>query len=218
MAHLQVEIEDQVLHLLPSRGAYLPQHSTLLIADTHFGKEATFRGNQMPVPSGSTYTTLSVIAAMLQETNAQRLIFLGDFFHASSSKSVDVMQSLDKFFANHSEVEMQLTLGNHDRRLGELPASWSLQIEQQIQLGDLQLVHHPQVPGAGSRLVCCGHVHPAVRPRRATDQIRKLPCFWLSGRQLVLPAIGDFTGTQVVRLGSKDRVWVCADDQVLAIG
>ncbi len=217
MSLLQVEIEEQQLHLLPSRGVYVPEHKTLLVADTHFGKEATFRRNQIPVPSGATCATLAMITEMLRETNAQRLIFLGDFFHASSSKSIDVMQSLDGFFAKHLTVQMQLTLGNHDRQLGELPASWSLEIEQQLQLGDLQLVHHPQEPGAGSRLVCCGHVHPAIRPRRATDRIGKLPCFWLSERQLVLPAIGDFTGTQIIRLGAKDRVWVCADDQVLAI-
>ncbi len=218
MAHLPVEIESQLLYLLPSRGVYVPQHKTLLVADTHFGKDATFRRHQIPVPSGSTNATLGVIAQMLEQTGAERLIFLGDFFHASSSKSDDVMQSLHGFFARHSYIEMHLTLGNHDRQLGQLPVSWALRIEQQIELGDLQLVHHPQVPQAGRRLVCCGHVHPAVRPRRATDQIPKLPCFWLSERQLVLPAIGDFTGTQVVRLGSKDRAWICADDQVLAIG
>lgn len=215
--HLQVEIEGQLLHLLPSRGVYVPEHNTLLIADTHFGKEATFRRHQIPVPGGATCTTLAAILTMLHDTGARRLIFLGDFFHTSCSKSPDVMHAMDAFFANHPSVSMQLTLGNHDRRIGELPASWSLQIEQQIQLGDLQLAHHPQTPSAGSRLVCCGHIHPAFRPRRTIDQPPKLPCFWLTERQLVLPAIGDFTGTQMIQRGSGDQVWVCAEDQVLAI-
>lgn len=215
---LEIEIEGRALHLMAARGCYLPDSQTLLVADTHFGKEATFRRHQIPVPCGATEATLAVIAGMLRETRASRLVFLGDLFHATCSRTDDVMQSLDDFFANHAAVEMHLTLGNHDRRLGVLPASWSLQIHREFEVDGIQLAHHPRDEATNGVLRCCGHIHPAMRLSRPSDRIGKLPCFWLSGGQLILPAVGDFTGTQVVEPKAGDRVWVCAGDEVVAVG
>ncbi len=217
MSYLDVEIEGRVLRLMAARGVYLPASETLLVADTHFGKEATFRNHQIPVPSGATEATLGVIATMLRTTEAKQLVILGDLFHATCSKAADVMQSLDQFFTTFQHVEMHLTLGNHDRRLGKLPASWSLNISQRMELGGIQLAHEPQILDASACLLCCGHIHPAVRVSRASDRTGKLPCFWLTERQLILPAIGSFTGTHLVRPGKSDRVWVCAEGQVVAV-
>ena len=214
---MEVEIEGRTLQLLASRGVYLRESSTLLVADTHFGKEATFRRNQIAVPSGATDTTLGVIAAMLKSTAATRLVFLGDLFHASCSRSNDVMASLDRFFAEFAHVDMHLTLGNHDRRLGSLPSDWSLEIHKEMVVDGVRLAHHPEPVVGGETLLCCGHIHPAIRLSRATDRVGKLCCFWLSERQLILPAIGNFTGTQLVRPQSRDRVWVCAEGQVMAV-
>ncbi len=217
MSYLDVEIEGRVLQLMAERGVYVPAAETLLVADTHFGKEATFRNHQIPVPSGSTAATLGVISTMLRTTRAKRLVFLGDLFHATCSRSADVMQSLDEFFAAFQQVEISLTLGNHDRRLGKLPVNWSLNVTRQMELGDIQLAHEPQSLDAGVCLLCCGHLHPAVRVDRGSDRTGKLPCFWLTERQLILPAIGNFTGTQLVHPRKSDRVWVCAEGQVVAV-
>ncbi|NBP80976.1 hypothetical protein EBU58_09735, partial [bacterium] len=39
--------------LLPGRGAWLPTSRTLLVADLHLGKAASFRHAGLPVPEGS---------------------------------------------------------------------------------------------------------------------------------------------------------------------
>jgi hypothetical protein len=49
------------------------------------------------------------------------------------------------------------------------------------------------------------------------DSVGKLPCFWLSKRQFVLPAIGEFTGTQVIKPNKSDQTWVIADDQIVRV-
>ena len=97
------------LLLLAERGVYIPAHNALLAADTHFGKDATFRGSLLPVPRGTNEGTLAAIDRMLRETCAERLIFLGDFFHASSSMSPAVMQPLDDFFQSHGDIACGLT-------------------------------------------------------------------------------------------------------------
>jgi uncharacterized protein len=63
----------------------------------------------------------------------------------------------------------------------------------------------------------CGHLHPAYRVSSKTDSVGKLPCFWLSNRQFVLPAIGEFTGTKVIHPSKSDQTWVIAENHILRV-
>ena len=49
---IQVKLAGIDIHLYAKRAAYSPEMSTLFLADTHLGKEATFRNNGIPVPNG----------------------------------------------------------------------------------------------------------------------------------------------------------------------
>ena len=218
MTSLAVSIEGIEVLLLAKRGLYWPEHKTLFIADTHFGKEATFRSAGIAAPRGSTLGTLSTISEMVRETQTTRLILLGDMFHARSSISDDIRSSLDAFFVEQPELRFSLVRGNHDRHIKNLPAHWPIEIVATgTQLGRISMSHHPQEPVQGSDLLLCGHLHPAYRLSSRVDSVGKLSCFWLSKRQLVLPAIGEFTGTHVVRPSTSDRWWVIADRQVVEV-
>lgn len=218
MSSVAASIEGIDFLLLAQCGLYWPEQKTLFIADTHFGKEATFRQLGVPVPRGSTLSTLSTIAGMVSKCQATRLILLGDMFHARSSISPDIRNALDVFFSEHSKLHFTLVLGNHDRNLRKLPANWPIEIvDSGTQLGRISISHIPKAPSQGCDLLLCGHIHPAYRFPSKIDSIGKLPCFWLSQRQLVLPAIGEFTGTQVVNPSGTDRTWVIAANQILEV-
>lgn len=211
----QVQLSGVELELHAGRGAYLPRENTLLVADLHLGKEATFRRHGIPVPSGSTDGTLAAVSKMLEHTGARRLIILGDLFHARSSLSSDTCQSVESFLQRHAGVEVVLVSGNHDRHVGALPPSWPIDLAGDVlTLPGIVLVHEPEAVGPAGDLVICGHIHPAVRMYSSTESLGSLPCFWLSGRQLVLPAIGEFTGTYQVKPRGSDRVWLIADGSI----
>ena len=213
-----VSIEGMTFQFLPKRGLYWPDQKTLFIADTHFGKEATFRLQGLAVPRGSTAGTLTTIAEMITECQASRLVLLGDMFHARSSMSQDVRDALDAFFEQHPELRFILVPGNHDRGLNELPRQWPIEIVQAgTQLGRIGITHIPESPRHGCELVLCGHLHPAYRMQSKTDSVGKLPCFWLSQRQLVLPAIGEFTGTHLVKPSGSDRIWLIVEQQIVEL-
>jgi len=215
---LDVSIEGDSFWLLPKRGLYWPEQQTLFIADTHFGKEATFRSQGLAVPRGSTHSTLKTIAQMISECQASRLVLLGDMFHARSSISKDIEGSLDAFFAAKPNLRFTLVLGNHDRGLQALIKDWPIEIvDSGTTIDSISISHLPQEPSQSTKLLLCGHLHPAYRFSSKLDSVGKLPCFWLSNRQLVLPAIGEFTGTQVIRPSKLDRTWVIADDQILRV-
>jgi uncharacterized protein len=218
VSRTSVTIEGTTFQFLHQRGLYWEEQKTLFIADTHFGKEATFRIQGVGVPSGSTQGTLDTIAAMIAECKSTRLVLLGDMFHARSSLALDVRESLDSFFRDHPELRFTLVPGNHDRGLNKLPKHWPIEIlEPGSQLGTICISHIPAEPRDGCHVMLCGHLHPSYRLRSRSESVGKLPCFWLSQKQLVLPAIGEFTGTRVVKPSKPDRIWIIVDNQVLEL-
>lgn len=195
---------------------FWPEQNTLFVADTHFGKDATFRAQGAPVPAGSTDGTLAKLSKLIRETGADRLCILGDMFHARSSLSTNVKKALGGFFGEHADVAWLLVLGNHDARVGQLPQDWPIQtVDSGFKIQRVAIGHHPGKVPQGSDIYLCGHIHPAVRVASRGDSLGKLPCFWHSRGCVVLPAIGEFTGTHIVQPASHDDVWIVAGDVVL---
>ncbi len=212
---IDVEIAGMAFQMFADRGLYWPAHRVLFVADTHFGKDATFRRFGIPVPAGSTDATLAAIDRMIDASSTSRLIILGDMFHARSSLSPTTCRSLDAFFERHPDMRFTLIRGNHDRHINSLPESWPIDIELPGGLiENVILAHEPGVVPEAAFLMLCGHIHPSVRVGSSHDRLGKIGCFWLSQRCLVLPAIGVFTGTHAISPATDDRVWLALDDCV----
>lgn len=218
MSSIEVTIKEHAFLLLPKRGVFWPAQKTLFIADTHFGKEATFRSQGVPVPRGSTRGTLKTIAEMISECQATRLILLGDMFHARSSISQDIRDSMDAFFGEQRGLGFTLVLGNHDRNVRKLLVNWPIEIvDPMTSIGRIAISHIPNEPSQENDLLLCGHIHPSYRFQSKFDSLGNLPCFWLSNRQLVLPAIGEFTGTHAIKPARSNRIWVIAGRQIIEV-
>src|SRR5688500_7489691 len=91
---LMVEVEGERLHLMPERAIWWERRGTLLVADPHWGKAATFRAGGIPVPSGTTLEGLARLDAALERTGASRLVFLGDYLHAREGRAPGTLQLL----------------------------------------------------------------------------------------------------------------------------
>ncbi len=213
---LLTEIAGVALALLPQRAVHLPEHATLLVADAHIGKAVSFRRLGVPVPSGTTGETLALLSALLAQTGARRIVFLGDLLHSAQARAAGTLAAVARWRAQHAGVALTLVRGNHDRHAGDPPCEWGVEcVDEPLRLGPLALAHHPQtLPGA---YVLAGHVHPAaVLAGRARQHLR-LPCFHFGPAVGVLPAFGGFTGMHVLPRGPGDRVFVIAGDAVRAL-
>jgi uncharacterized protein len=211
-----VEVGGHALDLLPQKAAFLPQISTLLIADAHIGKAVSFRALGVPVPAGTTTENLNLISLLVARHQAQRIIFLGDFLHSAKSHAAATMAAVSQWRELHADLQITLVRGNHDDRAGDPPAHLRIDVvDEPLMVGGLALCHHPQeVAGA---YVLAGHIHPCVKMKgRGRDNLR-LPCFWLRPHTLVLPAFGAFTGMAVVTPSPQDQVFAVAGDAVLAV-
>lgn len=206
------------LQLLGDRGVFCPAQRSLFVADLHLGKDATFQSYGIAVPLGGTQATLERLARMIRAKQPRQVIILGDLFHARSSLTEQVRTWFADWLEGFSAVDFLLVRGNHDAHLGPLPMSWRLEVvDPPWPNHDRVLVHVPRPAAADERLVLAGHLHPAVRLSDELEISGKFPCFHFAAGCLTLPAIGEFTGTALVRRQVDDRVWAVIEDQVVPI-
>lgn len=215
-----ISIGKTMIVLLPHKAVWVPDMELLLIADSHLGKDASFRSGGVPVPSDSTQATLDRLHKVIELAQPKQLVILGDMFHDQRSVSSTVYEAVRVFLDRNTHLRIQLIIGNHDRSVGKLPAEWGIEcIEPTAMKGRLALAHEPvslDETSDGVDIILCGHVHPGVRLRAADERLRPLPCFWQTGQNLVLPAFGDFTGYHLVS-PNDHRTWVVAEGEVLPL-
>ena len=207
--------------LLPGRAAFLPTTATLLVADLHLGKAATFRNAGIPVPEGSAQADLGRLERLVHDTAARRLIVLGDLFHARSGCTQAVFDEFAASRARMPDTEVLLIPGNHDRAIGKIPPS--LGIDSCLRTHDeppFHFVHEPatDLPEPGRTcFTIAGHLHPTVVLRSPSGDRITERCFVAEAATLVLPAFGSFTGGHRMRHADGLRLWIARDDGVVDV-
>lgn len=193
------------------RTLYWPAAATLFVADLHLGKGASFRAGGVPIPTGSTIATLEALGVAVEASGAERLIVLGDLWHARTGRTPENREALAAWRQARPRLETLLVIGNHDRGAG-----WELQaVEEGHRLAPFVLRHHPEPDLQG--YVLCGHLHPGFRLEGKGGQSLRLSCFWFGSAVGVLPAFGDLTGTAQVRPREGDLVFVAAENGVAKV-
>lgn len=212
---IQFELQGEQLWLLPQRVLYWPRRETLLLADPHFGKAATFRAAGIPIPGGTTADNLAQLTNAIKLTGATRLVCLGDLLHAKAGRAPQTLAAVAAWREQQADLEIVLVRGNHDMRAGDPPDEWSVTCLDEPVLEPPFAWRHTPEPTAGHYTIA-GHLHPAVRIGRG-KLAETLPCFYW-GKQLgLLPAFGAFTGMVAVRPERGDRIYVIAGDQVIHV-
>ncbi|AXQ49423.1 ligase-associated DNA damage response endonuclease PdeM [Pseudomonas vlassakiae] len=214
--YLPVEHCGETLWLLPDKAIYWPARRTLLVADVHIGKAASYRALHQPVPRGTTSATLARLDRLLHSYACEQLIILGDFLHARAALAPGTQASLQAWRTRHSAVKVVLVRGNHDRHAGDPPVQLGIEVvDEPLLLAPFALQHEP-TPHP-SHPVLAGHVHPVYVLRGRARQRLRLPCFLIDAQVSLLPAFGEFTGGWLVEPGSDTRVFLAGGDQVWAL-
>ncbi len=214
---LGAEIAGERVELLPDKALYWPRERTLFVADLHLGKAAHFRAEAVPVPMGTTRENLARLARLLKRTGAERLVILGDLWHSQQALAPATLELVFAWRTKYSSLDAILVMGNHDAKLDAIPKAFALRVEDEgVAMGPFELRHHPCDEGAGGYRLA-GHIHPSVTLEGKGRDSLRLPCFWFTDSQGVLPAFGELTGTARVQPRPSDRVFVVAGSRVMAV-
>jgi DNA ligase-associated metallophosphoesterase len=212
----RVEIRGEELLLLPERAVLWARIRTLLIADAHIGKAATFRALGVPVPRGTTISALDRLGALIERTGARRVVFLGDLLHAREGRAPATIAALAHWRVRHSTIEMVLVRGNHDRHAGDPPPEVAIDcVDAPMLEAPFAFVHQPRA--VDGHYALAGHLHPAAVMTGPARQRERLACFWFGGDVAVLPAFGDFTGVAEIVPSADDSVFVIAGERVVEV-
>jgi DNA ligase-associated metallophosphoesterase len=214
--HATYDVAGETLTLLGEHAVYWSKRRTLLVADTHFGKSATFRVEGVPVPHGTTANALNRLTSLTARFDVARIIFLGDFLHAAQGRTAGTLEALARWRESLHATEILLVRGNHDRHAGDPPSSLLIScVSEPFIDGPIAMRHHPRdTPGC---YTLSGHIHPAAILAGPGRQRLRLPCFWFGPTTAVLPAFGDFTGLSEVSPAAGDAVFVIADARVVRV-
>jgi len=209
-------LAGETVELHAERAMHWPCAKVLFVADVHLGKAAAFRAGGVAIPRGATASDLARLTALIERTQATRLVILGDFLHAAAGRVAALDTAFLRWRDMHAALAITLVRGNHDANAGDPPAPWDITVVAEPHpLAPFVLCHEPASPRTGYAL--CGHVHPGVRVAGGAHELVRLPCFVLGRRRALLPAFGRLTGLSLVTPARGERLIAIAGAQLFAL-
>jgi DNA ligase-associated metallophosphoesterase len=185
--------------LLPEKALFDVATKTLVVSDVHLGKAPYFQQSGLAVPAQMGAQDLDLLALLCSQLQPQKLVFLGDLFHATKNSDWEILRH---FCLMAPDIQKILVRGNHDYFSEAAYQQIGLEVVDQLALGAAVLLHESL---GTHEFEVAGHVHPGIVLRGPGKQSLRLPCFAMAPRTLLLPAFGKFTGLAVQKPTKK---WV----------
>lgn len=208
--YTEIVLNGEPFFLLPQKALYRPEKQQLILSDLHLGKTAHFRKKGIALPPQSHLKDLDCLQFLLNRWQPQRVLLLGDLFHSDYNREWLWFKAL---VMQYPGVQFLLVEGNHDilhDRHYELDNFFKTELLEEEQF---IFSHHP-LSDAG-KLNICGHLHPGLRIYGRARQAEKLPCFYLTEQQLILPAFGDLTGLYLLGPEENATYYLVAGTRVI---
>jgi DNA ligase-associated metallophosphoesterase len=208
---LEIDINSRAFVLHCSGAVYWVEKRMLLISDVHLGKISHFRKHGSALPGGAMFKNFVKLDAAVQYFEPESICFLGDLFHSSINNEWHLFSD----WVSKTQLPIVLVAGNHDIINPQKYHDLSITIVSEWVLDGFLLTHHPEE--RENLFTFSGHIHPAVLLEGMGRQFLKLPCFFRSPQQMILPAFGEFTGTYVMEPQEDDTVYVVTKEDVVLV-
>ncbi|ADJ15266.1 metallophosphoesterase [Halalkalicoccus jeotgali] len=198
----------------PAARVDLGTERAVVLADFHAGIEGALRYENGVEVASRAEQRRERVQQLLGETDADRLVILGDFMHSIGGPGGAERGEIEVFLESLT-VPVTIVKGNHDgdiesivenarspRTPGSIPAV-TVTSGGGCRLGDVGFCHGHSWPAPevlGARVVCVGHEHPQVR---LTDEVggTRTERVWLRGalsREPFADRVGAWTDTDLV--------------------
>lgn len=195
----------------PSGALFWKDKSMLMISDVHLGKVSHFRKFGAAVPQNAVKKNFDLMHGAIHFFRPETVIFLGDLFHSSLNKEWQLFENWTSTVTSN----IILVIGNHDIISPTKYEDLGIEVVSEIRSDEFLLTHHPEERAEFFNF--SGHIHPAVRLSGMARQALRLPCFFKSETQMILPAFGEFTGTHTLKPQTKNEIYAIANDSVFKV-
>lgn len=195
------------------RSLFWPSHKTLILSDLHLGKSAHFRKHGIPIPLEIQTKDLNNLKSTIQLYNPEKILIVGDLFHAGINKDLEEFFHLTQEF---KELEWILIRGNHDRVASKKIHDLGIHsIFTELQMEGILFTHEmkneidiPQISG---------HFHCGVEIKMPNRSRLRLPAFLINDKHLLLPAFSEFTGLDTrIPLKAKE-IYAVHENEILEL-
>lgn len=208
---LEISINNRGFTLHCSGALYWAEQRMLLISDVHLGKVSHFRKYGSAIPGQAMYKNFLKLDNAVEYFNPERICFLGDLFHSTLNNEWQLFTD----WVARIPIPIVLIAGNHDIIHPQKYHDLNVTVVSEWVLDGFLLTHHPEE--RENLFTLSGHIHPAVLLSGKGRQFLKLPCFFRTQNQMILPAFGEFTGTYVMEPAEDDKVYAITKEDVVLI-
>lgn len=198
--------------MLHASGAmFWEEEELLIISDVHLGKVSHFRKYGSAVPQQAVMGNFHKMNEVLAFFEPENLIFLGDLFHSSLNQEWLLFEA----WLGNIAAEVILIEGNHDIISPLKYEAVGVQLLPELVLRNFLFTHHPEERSGFFNF--SGHLHPGIKINGLARQNLKLPCFFRTSHQMILPAFGEFTGKYMLSPKKGDEVYVVTGEEVILL-
>lgn len=206
-----ITILEQNFKMHFSGALFWEERSTLLISDVHLGKVSHFRKYGAAVPQQAVQRNFDAMTMAYNFFKPKSILFLGDLFHSSINMEWELFEK----WVPSIEAEITLVSGNHDIISPLKYEALGIKVIPELLLDPFLLTHHPEERDGFFNF--SGHIHPAIKLSGLGRQSVRLPCFYKTGHQMILPAFGEFTGSYTLEPCEGCEVFALLGDAVLPV-
>lgn len=210
MTH-SITLHDQIFEMHFSGALFWEKHSILLISDVHLGKVSHFRKYGAAVPQQAVQQNFDALTAVVEHFKPKSILFLGDLFHSA----INIEWSLFEQWVQTTSQEIILVSGNHDIISPLKYEALNIKVIPELTLDSFLLTHYPEERDGFFNF--SGHIHPAIKLSGLGRQSVRLPCFYKTEHQMIVPAFGEFTGTYTLEPCEGCEVYALLGDAVLPV-
>ncbi len=212
LATSEILLLNERFLLLPEKAIFWPRERMLIVADVHLGKAGHFRKHGLAVPGNIHFQDLETLRALIESTQAGKVLFLGDLFHSEVNHEWTIF---GEWIQSFPHLTFLLAVGNHDILPKDEYVGLGFELHEVLRLHQFSFSHE-EIKDEGYYNFS-GHVHPGVKFRGRGKQGFRVPCFYFRRHNGYLPAFGTFTGVHPIKKAKGDRVFVIAGGQVTGV-
>lgn len=214
MQEMEISLKGQTLTLFPQKAMLWNEQNMLIISDVHLGKSGHFRKHGIAIPKTVNETNIQKLEKLVEKTSPNKIIFLGDLFHSEINAELESFRS---WRYSHAEIEMVLTLGNHDILTRFEYEKMGLQCVKEYTSEPFTFMHDEADKVDSLSYTITGHVHPAVKLKGKGRQQLYIPCYYFGETHCLMPAFGTFTGNHRINPAQNEKVYAIIEGKVFDV-